>query len=185
MGVSLDGVMVPMKDGARQANRARAFAAGQRTKGPAGYQEASTVRRCRGTTATANGSTPFAIDAHARYGEEGDAEVDAQRRGERGARAAPRPRHCGQDRRSWAKDNWTYLAKLSPEGEQRVDFYHALEQLKAAFDECLWREQPSKGRAQFKKNRHVLLEDVDGVEKVIRALVYLRTLEASAAQAHR
>ena len=36
MGVSLDGVMVPMKDGARQAKRARAFAAGQRTRGTGG-----------------------------------------------------------------------------------------------------------------------------------------------------
>ena len=73
-----------------------------------------------------------------------------------------------------AKDNWTYLAKLSPEGEQRVDFYHAVEQLKAAFD-AAYGESSTKGRAQFKKNRHVLLEDVDGVEKVIRALVYLRS----------
>ena len=39
MAVSLDGVMVPMKDGERSAKRAEARAAGRRTKGPAGYQE--------------------------------------------------------------------------------------------------------------------------------------------------
>ena len=39
LAVSLDGVMVPMKDGARQAKRAATRAAGQPTKGPAGYRE--------------------------------------------------------------------------------------------------------------------------------------------------
>ena len=36
MAVSLDGVMVPMKDGARETKRAEARAAGRRTKGPGG-----------------------------------------------------------------------------------------------------------------------------------------------------
>ena len=36
--MSLDGVMVAMKDGGREAKRARTRAAGQPTKGPAGYQ---------------------------------------------------------------------------------------------------------------------------------------------------
>ena len=35
-------------------------------------------------------------------------------------------------------------------------------------------ENDSKGRAQFTKLRHVLLDDCDGVEKVIRALDYQR-----------
>ena len=39
LAVSLDGVMAPMRDGARQAKRAAARAAGRATKGPAGYRE--------------------------------------------------------------------------------------------------------------------------------------------------
>ena len=39
VAVSLDGVMAPMKDGARQAKRAATRAAGRPTKGPAGYRE--------------------------------------------------------------------------------------------------------------------------------------------------
>ena len=39
LAVSLDGVMAPMKDGARQAKRAATRAAGRQTKGPAGYRE--------------------------------------------------------------------------------------------------------------------------------------------------
>ena len=30
-----------------------------------------------------------------------------------------------------AKDNWSSLGKLVPHGEERVDFFHAAEQLKA------------------------------------------------------
>ena len=41
VAVSLDGVMVPMKDGKRAEKRERSRAAGRRAKGPAGYQEAS------------------------------------------------------------------------------------------------------------------------------------------------
>lgn len=73
-----------------------------------------------------------------------------------------------------AKDNWTYLSALVPDGEERVDFYHAVAQLKAAFDAAYGETSP-KGHAQFRKNRHVLLEDSHGVEKAIRALVYLRS----------
>ena len=40
VAVSLDGVMVPMRDGQRQAKRQRAAAAAKRLRGPAGYQEA-------------------------------------------------------------------------------------------------------------------------------------------------
>ena len=39
VAVSLDGVMTPMKDGARSAKREATLADGKRTKGPAGYQE--------------------------------------------------------------------------------------------------------------------------------------------------
>ncbi len=73
-----------------------------------------------------------------------------------------------------ARDNWTYLATLVPEGEERVGFYHAAQRLKAALDGAYGESTP-KGQAQFKKYRHILLEDPDGVEKVIRALMNLRS----------
>ena len=73
-----------------------------------------------------------------------------------------------------AKDNWSYLSALVPGAEERVDFYHAVQHLKAAFD-AAYGETDVKGQAQFKKYRHVLLEDVDGVAKVIRALAHLRS----------
>ena len=54
-----------------------------------------------------------------------------------------------------------------------MDFYHATEQLKAALD-ARYGENDVKGRAQFQKLRQLLLDDPDGVEKVIRALDYQR-----------
>ena len=50
---------------------------------------------------------------------------------------------------------------------------HAAEQLKSGLD-ARYGENDSRGRAQFHKLRHLLLDDPDGVEKVIRALAYQR-----------
>ena len=72
-----------------------------------------------------------------------------------------------------AHDNWRYLDALAPEATAVVDFYHAAEQLKSALDAC-YGENDAKGRAQFHKLRHILLDDPQGVEKVIRALAYQR-----------
>ena len=59
-----------------------------------------------------------------------------------------------------AKDN-TYLHGVFPEAEEVVDYFHAI-----AFDAGKW------GRSR--QYRHILRDDANGVEKVIRALVYLR-----------
>ena len=72
-----------------------------------------------------------------------------------------------------ARDNWRYLDALVPEATAVVDFYHAAEQLKSALD-ARYGENDATGRAQFHKLRHLLLEDLDGVDKVIRALAYQR-----------
>ena len=72
-----------------------------------------------------------------------------------------------------AHANWRYLDALAPEATAVVDFYHAAEQLKCALD-ARYGENVARGRAQFHKLRHLLLEDPKGVEKVIRALAYQR-----------
>ena len=72
-----------------------------------------------------------------------------------------------------AHDNWRYLDALAPDATAVVDFYHGAEQLKSALD-ARYGENDARGRAQFHKLRHILLNDPDGVEKVIRALDYQR-----------
>ncbi|MDO3651383.1 hypothetical protein Q3A91_30985, partial [Nocardia mangyaensis] len=58
-------------------------------------------------------------------------------------------------------------------GIEVVDFYHACEHLKRAFD-LAYGENSSKAKAQFEKYRHILRDEVTGVEKVIRALCHLK-----------
>ena len=73
-----------------------------------------------------------------------------------------------------AKDNWTFLTRALPEGVELIDFYHAAEHLKDAFDTAHGADSP-KAAAQFKKYRHLLRHEPDGVNRVIRALLYLRS----------
>jgi hypothetical protein len=170
LAVSLDGVMVPMKDGAREAKRADARAQGRRTKGPAGYQEVG----C-GTLSfyDAEGERLDTV-RFARMPEALKATLKSTLAAEVHAVLAKRPELTVVKVADGARDNWTFLASLVPEGEERVDFYHAAEQLKGALD-AAYGENDAKGLAQFKKLRHVLRADIDGVDKVIRALIYLRS----------
>ena len=64
-----------------------------------------------------------------------------------------------------------FLGEL-PDGEEVIDFYHAAGHLDTALAAAYGDTHP-KRRAQFEKQRHVLLEDYKGVEKVIRSLVHL------------
>jgi len=169
MAVSLDGVMVPMKDGAREAKRAEARAAGRRTKGPAGYQEVG----CASLSFYDAGGERLDTIRFARMPEAKKVTLKSMLAAEVEAVLARRPELTVVKVADGAKDNWTFLTGLVPEGEARVDFFHAAEQLKAALD-AAYGENAPKGRAQFDKLRHVLRHDAEGAAKVIRALVYLR-----------
>jgi hypothetical protein len=169
VAVSLDGVMVPMKDGQREAKRARSRAVGKQTKGPAGYQEAS----CATLSFYDAEGKRLATTRMGRMPESKKATLKSMLAGEVHAALGQRPDLTVVKVADGARDNWTYLDALVPDGTVVVDFYHAAEQLKAALD-AAYGQGSAKGLAQFNKLRHVLLEDEDGVEKVIRALVYLR-----------
>jgi len=77
-----------------------------------------------------------------------------------------------------AKDNWTFLAGALPDGVELIDFYHAAEQLKDAFD-AAYGADSSKAMAQFETYRHRLRHESNGVERVIRALGHLRSKHPS------
>jgi hypothetical protein len=70
-----------------------------------------------------------------------------------------------------AKDNGSFLDM--PAGLALIDFYHAVDPLKAAFD-AAYGENTPKAKSQFEKYRHILLNDEEGVSKGIRALGHLR-----------
>ena len=69
--------------------------------------------------------------------------------------------------------NWSYLGAVLPPGIEIIDFYHACEPLKAAFD-AAYGENSSRSKIQFEKYRHLLRDEPNGVEKVIRAFCHLR-----------
>ena len=169
VAVSLDGVMVPMKDGGRAEKRERSRARGRRVKGPAGYQEAGCA------TLSFYDAAGKRLDtlSLARMPEAKKATLKTMLSAEFDTVLGQRPDLEVVTVADGAHDNWRYLDALAPDATAVVDFYHAAEQLKSALD-ARYGENDARGRAQFHKLRHVLLDDPEGVEKVIRALAYQR-----------
>ncbi len=169
MAVSLDGVMVPMKDGARTQKRQETQEQGKHTCGPAGYQEVG----C-GTLSfyDAEGERLSTVRL-ARMPEKHKATLKDTLSEEIAAVLGQRPELTLVKLADGAKDNWSYLGAVLPPGIETIDFYHACEHLKVAFD-AAYGENSSRSKAQFEKYRHLLRDEEEGVEKVIRALYHLR-----------
>ena len=169
VAVSLDGVMVPMKDANRAAKREQPRAAGRGTKGPAGYREAGCA------TLSFYDAEGKRLDTlyMGRMPEPKKAALKNTLSAELEAALGRRPDLHVVKVADGARDNWSYLDALAPQGTAVVDFYHATEQLKGALD-ARYGDNDATGRAQFEKLRHVLREDPDGVQKVIRSLDYQR-----------
>ncbi len=171
VAASLDGVMLPMKDGKRQEKREQSTAEGKRTRGPAGCQEAS----C-GTLSfyDVEGERLSTI----RIGRMPESKkVTLKQSLSRFLNEALRqkPQLSLVKVADGAKDNWTYLAKELPQGHEIVDFYHAAEHLKKAFD-LSYGENSSKPKEKFITYRHILKEESDGVEKVGSSLILVGDL---------
>ena len=147
--VSLDGVMAPMRGGYREAGCATVSLV------DGDGERLHSVRM--GRMPESNKATLKTMVA---------AEVEAV--------LAKRPDLALVKLADGAKDNWTFLTRALPAGVELIDFYHAVEHLKDAFDTAHGADSP-KAAAQFKKYRHLLRHEPDGVNSVIRALLYLRS----------
>ncbi|MCA1606548.1 MAG: hypothetical protein LC775_14020 [Acidobacteria bacterium] len=169
VAVSLDGVMVPMKDGARTQKRQNAQEQGKHTCGPAGYQEVG----CATLSFYDAEGERLSTVRFARMPEKHKATLKDTLSEEIAAVLGQRPDLTLVKLADGAKDNWSYLGAILPQGIEIIDFYHASEHLKAAFD-AAYGENSSRSKAQFEKYRHLLRDEGDGVEKVIRALAHLR-----------
>ena len=170
VGVSLDGVLVPMKDGDRTRKRERATADGKQTKGPAGYQEAS----C-GTLAFYDAAGDLLSTIRmGRMPEPKKATLKQMLADELRAVMEQRPDLQVVKLADGAKDNWRYLQSNElPKGIEVLDFYHAAQHLSAALDAAYGESNP-KAKSQFEKLRHILRHEDQGAAKVIRALIHLR-----------
>jgi hypothetical protein len=168
VAVSLDGVLVPMRDGGREEKRARAVEEGKPASGPAGYQEVG----C-GTVSFYDASgerlSTVKIGRMPEYKKSTLKSILAE---ELKVALEQRPELNLVTVADGANDNWDFLHSALPPSTEVIDFYHAAEHLHAALN-AAYGEGTVKCRAQFEKLRCVLLEDSEGVEKVIRALIHL------------
>jgi hypothetical protein len=169
LATSLDGVLVPMKDGERETKREQARAEGKETRGPAGYQEVGCATL---SFYDAEGERLKTV-RFARMPEAKKATLKSTLAAEVHAALAQRPTLTVVKVADGAPDNWTFLDTLAPESHAVVDFFHAAEQLQKAMDAAYGEHTPA-AQAQGQKYRHLLRDEEDGVQKVIRALAYLK-----------
>jgi hypothetical protein len=69
-------------------------------------------------------------------------------------------------------DNWEFLSDVLPEAEEALDFYHACEHLKSAYN-AAFGEGSVASEIHFDKYRKILKDSPGGIEKVLRNLRYL------------
>jgi hypothetical protein len=169
MSASLDGVLVPIKEGRRANKRVQQRAAGKQTTGPSGYKEAS----CATVSFYDREGNRILTRRFARMSEAKKVTLKQMLTDEVLSALEQRPDLRLVKVADGAKDNWTFLLHALPYGPAVLDFYHATEHLNAALAAAYGETSP-KRRSQYDKLRAVLLEDHRGAEKVIRALVYLR-----------
>ena len=170
VGVSLDGVLVPMKDGGKEAKRARTTAAGRLAKGPAGYSEASV-----GTlTLYDREGTPLRTVRLGRMPEPNKLTLKSEIEADFLHIIEQRPDLKVVAVADGVADNWTFLDQVAcgRRDEQVLDFYHAAEHLHAALV-AAYGEGTEKCSAEFAAYRHILRHDRGGADKVIRHLRYL------------
>ena len=168
VAVSLDGILAPMNNGESVKKRADAAENGKLTKGPAGYREVGT-----GTVSMydADGEL-LRVVRMARMPEAKKTTLKAMLTEELSVVLAARPDLQLVKVADGAKDNWKFLSQSLPRGVEVLDFYHAAEHLSAAYG-AAYGDGTVEARRQFELKRHILRHEMDGVETVIRSLVYL------------
>lgn len=72
-----------------------------------------------------------------------------------------------------AQDHWRYFDRTFPQAEQVLDFFHAAEHLKEAVDHAYGKDS-DHGTRRWQALRGILLNDADGVDRVITSLDDLR-----------
>lgn len=176
VAVSLDGVMAPMREGAGKEKRQAAADKGQLTRGPAGYREVG----C-GTVSFYDGDAELLRTVRiGRMPEPKKATLKTMLSSELGRAFAERPDLTLVAVADGAKDNWSYLQGevLDALGATHrkvavLDFFHATEHISAALG-AAYGDGTVQARNKFDAYKRILLEDPQGVEKVIGALARLK-----------
>jgi hypothetical protein len=169
IAVSLDGVLVPMVDGGAVATRERAADEGRISQGPAGYREVgcATISFC-----DENGEMISAI-RFARMPESKKLTLKSSLLAELRWVFEQQPDLPIVKIADGTEDNWEFLGRQIPIGEEVIDFFHAAEHLGQALA-AAYGDGTRETRLRFEELRSILLEDEGGVDRVIRALDYLK-----------
>jgi hypothetical protein len=170
IGISLDGVMVPMKDGDRKGKRERAKAKGKSPSGPSGYQEVG----CGTISFYDRHGERLLTHRMGRMPEPHKATLKSQLTAEVMAALIDRPGLKVVKLADGAPDNWTYLSETLPFGDECLDFYHASDHLSDALSAAYGEGTPAYHQ-RFETLRAVLRDDAKGPDKVIQALCRLRS----------
>ncbi len=176
VAISLDGVMAPMRDGQGTEKRSQTAANGQLTRGPSGYREVG----CGTVSFYDDWGELLRTVRIGRMPEHKKATLKSMLKAELGRVLAERPNLTLIAVADGAKDNWSYLQDEVigelPDACPKVailDFFHAAEHLSEALG-AAYGEGTVKARSKFDMYRRILLEDPQGVEKVIGTLARLR-----------
>jgi len=169
IAVSLDGVLVPMKDANGPEKRNAAVKAGKQPSGPAGYREVG----CATVSLYDADGKRLLTRRFGRMPQKNKRAVKAWIEGEVRQILAVVPGLRLTKVADGAKDNWTFLSDELPDGAEILDFYHASSHLSAALASA-YGEGSGSYRRQYQRLRHKLRWEDDGIERVIRSLRYLQ-----------
>jgi hypothetical protein len=168
VAISLDGVMIPMKDGDRAAKRAATRAEGRPPSGPAGYREVG----CGTLTLYDADGERLATRRFGRMPESSKASLKESLKCGLDAILDRRPDLRLVKVADGAHDNWTFLSGTLPDGVEVLDYFHAVEHLSRALS-AAYGESSREFHRQHERLRHKLRDDAGGVEQVIRSLRHL------------
>jgi hypothetical protein len=168
VAVSLDGVMVPMRDAGKAERKAEMRRQGRADKGPAGYREVA----CGALSFYDSEGNRLLTRRMARMPEPNKDTLKHQLRSELDHVLKQRPDLTIVAVADGAANNWAYLESL-PCAHEVVDFYHAAEHLKRALDVSMGASSVAT-QLKYEQLRNALQDDPSGVDKVLRSLVQLR-----------
>lgn len=168
VSVSLDGVLAPMEGTDPVGKRAATAAQGRIAKGPAGYREmgCATLSFCDEKGKVISAIRMARAPEHKKRTLKDTLLADLTAVLDRSALRLVKIA-------DGAADNWTFLADELPTGVEVVDFFHAAEHLHRAVA-AAYGDGTLKARHNFERLRETLLEEEDGVKRVIGSLQYLR-----------
>ncbi len=171
--MSVDGVMVRLKDGQRRAKREQP---GKHASGPTGQKEAG----CGTVVLYDAAGERLQTVRYGRMPEGRKRTLQQQLETEVASVLAVRPDLKRVLLSDGAKDNWRLLAEVDqtcrppPQPSvEIVDFCHACNHLKEGCD-AAWGESTARSKAEFERLKILLKKQEDGAERVIRVLKYHR-----------